>query len=398
MQRIARRITTEYYPDQFWWLLVGALVTRIAASMVWPFLTIFITQKLNTTLTIATLLFTVQSIASILGAVISSSLMDRFGRKQPMIAGIVINAFVLAAMPLSGQMGVWVILVTINGLVMPIYMTGINAMAADLLEPEQRTAAYAIVRIVSNFGVAVGPIIGGIIAGVLAIEHVYYANAIIYIIISLWMIPFLAETMPHQEQTTADASSGYGFIFKDRTYLSFALAFIFVQVAYSQMFMLLPVYSADNFGLQPAEYSLIFTLNAGMVVLFQFPVTRLTMPFPVLPTIAVGTLFYAVGIGSVALGHNLAAFMTSMGIMTVGELILTPPATAFIANLAPVHMRARYMSLFGLAFPLAMGIGPAVGGFMNDTFAPVAIWYCAGLTALVSALVFFLMAARYQRS
>ena len=38
-----------------------------------------------------------------------------------------------------------------------------------------------------------------------------------------------------------------------------------------------------------------------MVVFFQYGVTRLTVRFPTLRVLAVGSLFYAVGVGSVAL-------------------------------------------------------------------------------------------------
>jgi MFS family permease len=388
---------TETYPRQFWLLFWGVFITRASYSMTWPFIIIYITTKLDVSLTVATFLLTVQSIASVAGAGVISPLMDRFGRKAAMTASLVITGAMLAAMAAFDQFELWIVFIALNGAMLPIYITGVNTMVADIIEEERRTEAYAIIRMVANVGIAIGPVIGGIIA-VISFETIYYSAAVVNIIIAGFMIVLISETMPKHkrknDEEDEDYGSGYGFILKDRVFLSFSLAFIFVQVGYTQMFMLLPTYISEEFSLQPGEYSLLFTVNAMMVVCFQYVVTRTTMRFPVLPTIAIGALFYAIGISSVALGSTLPAFLLSMAVMTIGELIIAPTATAYVARIAPTEMRARYMGLFGIAFPVAMGIGPVIGGFISETISPVATWYAAGAIAFIGAL-FFMLLSKY---
>ena len=82
--------------------------------------------------------------------------------------------------------------------------------------------------------------------------------------------------------------------------------------------------------------------------------------------------------------------------MTVGELILIPTSTTYAANLAPAEMRGRYMSIYGLTWGLAAGIGPVVGGMLNDTLGPKAIWYGGFLVGLASTVSFLMLARRYQ--
>ncbi len=385
------------YPRQFWLLLWGTLITRAGVSMTWPFVTIFITQKLGVPLAVATLLLTVQSIFSIAGMAVIGPLMDRFGRKGAMVAAQFIVAAMLIGMGLSEQLGIWIVLMAIYGAIFPVFITGTNTMVADLVEEETRTSAYALTRMSANFGIAVGPIIGGIVA-LHSIETVYFITATIQLVVGGLMVVFIAETIPKQKIENSDSptESGYRFLLRDRTFLSFGLAYILVQIGYTQMFMLLPIYSSENFGLQPEHYSLLFTVNASMVVLLQYSITLITMRYRVLPTIAVGALFYALGIGSVALGSTLPAFLLSMAVMTIGELIIAPTATAYVARIAPLEMRARYMGIFGIAFPVAMGIGPVIGGYLSDNISPVAIWYGAGLAALVGAAVFLMLARREQ--
>ena len=83
-----------------------------------------------------------------------------------------------------------------------------------------------------------------------------------------------------------------------------------------------------------------------------------------------------------------------MVVMTLGELILAPTSSTYVANLAPVDMRGRYMSLFGLSWPIGAGIGPLFGGILNDTLGPRSTWFGGLAVGLVSAAIFLLLSRR----
>jgi MFS family permease len=82
-----------------------------------------------------------------------------------------------------------------------------------------------------------------------------------------------------------------------------------------------------------------------------------------------------------------------MVVMTIGELIIVPTSSTYIANLAPVDMRGRYMSFYTLTWGVASGIGPVFGGFLSDLFGPKAIWI-GGAIAGGMGVVFFQILAR----
>jgi len=163
-------------------------------------------------------------------------------------------------------------------------------------------------------------------------------------------------------------------------------------MAYALMMVFLPVYAKENFGVPENQYGFIMATNAAMVVLFQYTITRVTERYHHLPVLAVGSLFYALGAGSVALGWNFPTFVASMVILTIGEMIMMPTSTALTANLAPSSMRGRYMSVYSLTWGISLGLGPVVGGFLNDNLAPVAIWYGGLAMGLVGTLGFVLLA------
>ncbi len=384
------------YPSQFWLLFWGMIISTSGASMIWPFLTIYVSERLVMPMTQVAALFTINSIFGLVFAFVAGPITDRLGRKWVMVISLLVNGLVYLAMSQANSYLAFAVLLSISGAFNPLYRVGADAMMADLVAPEKRPEAYSILRISNNIGVALGPAVGGFIAS-RSYELAFFLAAAGMVAYSL-LIAFLArETLP--ERTSSGESflqtlTGYRRVLGDRRYLSFLLAFTLNQMCAAIMWILLGVHAKQNFGVLESQYGMIPMTNALMVILFQLPVTRLTKRWPPLLTLAFGACFYAAGVGSVALSSGFWGFWLSMVIMTVGELIMTPTATTLVANLAPPDMRGRYMSLYGLTWGVAAGIGPILGGLLNDQYGPLAIWMGAGIIGVSSALAFLLFSRR----
>jgi len=163
------------------------------------------------------------------------------------------------------------------------------------------------------------------------------------------------------------------------------------------LWILMPVYAKTNFGLPENLYGWIPTTNALMCVFVQYPVTQVTRQHPAVRAVAAGMLIYALGVGSVFFMRGFWGFWLSMVIMTIGELILMPTSSTYAAGLSPADMRGRYMSIYGLTWPAALGIAPVMGGYLGDTFGPVTTWY-GGLVAGLLSIVWFIALYRGARS
>ena len=53
-------------------------------------------------------------------------------------------------------------MIPLYGILQPIFYIGVYAMIADMVRPDERTGAFAIIRTVSNFAIAIGPAIFGV--------------------------------------------------------------------------------------------------------------------------------------------------------------------------------------------------------------------------------------------
>ena len=390
------RQTTAGYPRQFWLLFWGQLMNSIGGSMVWPFLTIYARERLGVPLTTVTLLVSLNAASGLVATTIVGPFVDRFGRKLAMVLSLAMTSVAFILMSTASTLPVWMALMVLMGMFGPLYQVGSNAMIADLIAPEQRAGGYALLRMIANVGVAIGPVIGGVLVTI-SYGLTFSLAAAAGIAFALLIALFVAETLPQRAKLAGQPQiSGYGPVLRDWLFLAFCGIYTLSCMVYSLMMMLLPVYGKENFGLAESQYGPILATNAAMVVLFQFAITRITERYPPVPVLALGTLFYALGVGSVALGWNFPTFLLSMVILTIGEMIVIPTSTAFTANLAPVEMRGRYMGVLGLTWQVGFGIGPVLGGFLNDRVAPVAIWYGGLVIGLVAALGFVLLARRLR--
>lgn len=389
------------YPSQFWLLFWGTLVSFIGMSMIWPFMVIYLGAELGLSLTIITTLTSISAVMSLLSSFIAGSIADRIGRKWTMVVSLGVTGLSLVLMIFAHSYGQFAILMALRGAFRPLYRVGSDAMVADLVPPKKRDDAYALTRLSKNVGVAVGPAMGGLMIAT-SYKITFLAAASTSILFALLIALFTVETLPDaareiQEKLITTLKT-YLTIFQDRVFSSFIFGFTLRQIAGSILWVLLGAYAIDNYGLSENLYGLIPTANAVMVVLLQLYVTRRTSRYRPLAVMAIGTLFYGLGVGSIAFATGFWGFLASMLIVTIGELIVIPTASTYTANRAPETMRGRYMSMLALTMGAGSMVGPLLGGFLNDTFSPSAIWYGGGAAGFLGAMIFFILANRTRKS
>jgi len=386
------------------------LISSTGGSMLWPFMTIYLRQRLDLPLTTVTLLMTVNSAAGLAAAALVGPLVDRFGRKRAMVTGLGLLGATLLTMSLAGSLPAWVLLMACQGAFGPLYRIGADAMIADLVPPDRRAQAYAWQRMATNLGIAIGPSVGGFVTAT-SYTLAFYIAAAANLTFGLLVLLFARETIPRRGdlmsspqsprpahrgspgQAARAGKAGYGPVLRDRRFMTFIAITTLATVPASLVMVLLAVYAKEQFGLPENRYGFIMATNAAMVVLFQVLVTHFSRRYPPFRVLAVGALLYALGAGSVALGSTFPAFLVSMVILTLGELLLVPTANAVTASLAPPDMRGRYMGLYGLTWGIAYGLGPVFGGLLSDQIAPAAIWV-GGLAVGLAATAGFALLGR----
>jgi MFS family permease len=393
------RNTLAEYPPQYWLMASGLLISSAGASMIWPFLMIYASEKLSLSLSTVSTLITINAATGLLTSFAAGAVADKLGRKLVMVTSLAVNGLGYLFMSQAHTYWGFAILMVVMGASNPLYQIGADAMLADMIAPEKRTNAYAIVRMINNAGIAIGPAVGGFLAAK-SYTYAFMGAAGGMFVYSLLLFFRAHETLSrsyhHEIEPVRERLGGYERVFRDRPYVVFALLVGLGLIAPSLMWTLLPVYAKQNFGLTESLYGWLPTTNALMCVFVQLFVTRISRRFRPLPVAAIGMLTYALGVGSVALMNSFWGFWASMVLMTFGELILVPTVSKYIADLAPADLRGRYMSFYWFAWGIARSTAPLIGGFLNDQVAPHAIWVGGLVIGLVSAVGLIIIAGRRQ--
>lgn len=386
------RHTYNLYPRQFWLIAVGLLIMSAGASMIWPFLMIYASDKLNLPLSKAATLITLNASAGIVATLMAGAVADRFGRKLVMTVSLLSNGVIYLFLARADTYGAFAILMILAGFSNPLYAVGSDAMLADLLPVEKRNDGYAIIRIANNAGIAIGPAVGGFVAGH-SYDLAFYGAAAGMLSYGFLLLFMAKETLDRaavrSQVLTHKISGGFQRVLRDRGYLAFTALIAFGLIAPAMLWSLLAVYTNQNYGLTEQLFGWIPTTNALMCVFIQFPVTQITKRHNPLLVITLGMVVYALGVGSVALMAGFGGFWLSMVIMTFGELILVPTASKFVADRSPVDLRGRYMSIFWLTQGLSRAIAPLYGGWLNDSISSKAIWVGGLGVGLSSSLGLF---------
>jgi len=402
MQRsgIKQKITNiiHEYPRAFWVLMIITFIDQLGNALIFPFFALYISKKFNTSLTEVGLLFAFFTISGFIGSTVGGAITDRMGRKGILIFSLIASALSNLAMGLSPSLYFCYGLALVTGIFTATGGPAGQAMIADLLPEEKRAGGFGILRIGFNVAVALGPAIGGLLA-TRSYLTLFIIDSVISTICAGLVYRFLKETKPEsktsgQVESFGSTFAGYLIVLKDKAYMLFLAAGFLSWLTYQNMTTTLGVFLRDVKGLPESGYGLIISMNAVMVILFQFPITRRIEKFKPMLMMAAGTALYAVGYLMYGFVSTFLLFATAMVVITIGEMIVAPVGQALSTSFAPEQMRGRYLAVQGHTIGLAYGIGPLLAGRIFDSGSPNWLWYAAGIVGAISALIFLMMARK----
>ncbi len=403
MQNQLYRIKEIYneYPRTFWNLIVITFIDRVGGAMLFPFFALYLTKKFEIGMTQVGVLFAAFSVSSLFGSMFGGALTDRLGRKGIIIFGLIASSVSTLGMGLVNAYETFFMMVLVVGILAETAGPARQAMIADILPEEKRAQGYGIFRVAFNLSVVIGPAIGGLLAA-RSYLALFITDAVISLITAALVYRFLPETKPETsadapQESVAGSFSGYLRVLRDTAFMLFLGVSMLMVLTYMNMNTTLGVFLRDVHSVPEAGYGLLLSLNAAMVVLFQFPITRRLENQKPLLMMAAGTLLYAIGFAMYGFVSVYILFVLAMVIITIGEMIVAPMGQALVAKFSPEEMRGRYMAIFGISWGLPFAVGPILAGFVIDNFDPRWLWYIAGVIGLLAVFGFLALHRRTDR-
>ncbi len=385
--------TYQEFPIQFWILVSANFIDRLGGTLIFPFFALYVTQHFNVGMTQAGVLLGIFSVFGFIGSMLGGALTDKFGRRGMVLFGLVFSALSSVAMGLVNELNVFYGLAVIVGLLSNISGPAHQAMVADILPEEQRSEGFGIMRVVTNLAWIIGPSIGGLLAA-RSYLILFVLDAVLSLITAVIVYNFIPETKPEATEAQKQESllttlAGYRDVMADKIYIGFLLVSMLMLIAYGQIYNTLSVYLRDVHDVSTQGYGLLMSLNASFVVVLQIWLTRRIKQASPMLMMALGSLFYMVGLTMYGLVANYSLFVVAMLIITIGEMIVMPVGQALVANFAPAAMRGRYMAIYALAWTIPSAMGPWAAGVLMDNYNPNWVWYAAGIFSAVAVAGFY---------
>ncbi len=131
-----RNVIAEY-PPQFWLMSIGLLISSAGTSMIWPFLMIYVSEKLGLSLSTVSTLITLNAATGLVASFAAGAVADKLGRKLVMVSSLAINGIGYFFMSQAHSYWEFAVLMILMGASNPLYQVGADAMLADLIGPRK---------------------------------------------------------------------------------------------------------------------------------------------------------------------------------------------------------------------------------------------------------------------
>jgi MFS family permease len=364
-------------PRGAWILFFGTFLNKFG-TFVLPFLAIYMTG-LGFSKPQAGLAIAAYGCGVLCASIVGGYLADHLGRRKTIVLSMFSGAAAMLCLSQARTLTGFALCASLAGLTCELYRPASSALLADLVPAGQRVTAFAAYRMAFNAGWAFGPAV----AGLLAKKSFLYlfvgdaATSVLYGLVAFFALPAGLRGI----RASGSLLDTFRLLRDNRRFRQLAGAALLIGLVFVQAFSTMSL-EVTQAGFSTAIYGMVASLNGGLVVLCELPLTTITKRFPTRSVIALGYIFIALGFGSNALQRTIPLLVLTTILFTFGEMISMPVASAYVADLAPADQRGLYMGTYGLVWSVASIFGPSLGMFLFSV-NHVALW----LTCLVLGLV-----------
>jgi len=338
------------------------------------------------------------------GQLFLGPLSDRFGRKRPLLAGLVLYTVASVACALATTMSAivfWRFVQAFGGSVVPMV---VQAMVRDLYDRNQSARILSLNMLVTASAPVVAPLIGGQVLLWLDWRAIFWV-LVGFGVLSLLAALALPETLAQSRRNEARPLAmllGYFELFRSRRYLGYVTCSTFYFCCLFAFIAGSPFVYIEYFGVPPQYYGFLFGVNMIGMITTSFVNSRI-----VVRRGADRLLRIACAIGAAAslvlLATGLSGFGAIAGLalplFVVLSVLTVVASNAISGALAVAQNRAGAAA--ALAGALQFGVGAltsgALGWFADGTPRPMCIIICAGAVAALGANLLLLGRARHAQ-
>jgi DHA1 family bicyclomycin/chloramphenicol resistance-like MFS transporter len=252
-------------------ILVLGSVTAVGPFSIDMYLPGFpaIARDLNTDISHVALSLTSYFIGVSVGQIGYGPLLDRFGRKKPLIAGLLLYIIASIGCGLSPTIH-WLVaqrlLLALGGCV---GIVAARAIVRDLFPLNEVARIFSTLMLVLGVSPIIAPSLGAYVADTFSWRYIFAVLAVIVTIILVAVIRYLPESRPPDKSISLHPFSmmcNYVRLFKEPTFVAYAFASAAASAGLFAYISDSPFVFMNLFGLSEQQFGLVFSMSACGVI------------------------------------------------------------------------------------------------------------------------------------
>lgn len=388
MKRLFRNYlnTFEGLSREVWWLALITFINR-AGTMVIPFLSLYLTEDLNFSLSNVGWILSAFGLGSVVGSWLGGQLTDKIGYYKVMVYSLFLTGLAFISLQYLKSFnaicfGIFMVMVIADSF-RPAMFVAMSAYS----KPENKTRSVTLIRLAINLGFSAGPAAGGLIITTMGYSGLFWVDGITCILATIVLVNVLhpKKSKPLDEVKVENPVSAYS----DKAFMVFLAAMMLFGFIFLQYFSTIPIYYKEVHTLTELEIGLLMGMNGFMIFVLEMPLikwlenTRYTK--------AGLMLFGAVLTGASFLVLNMTSWIgiliIGMILMTIGEMIAFPFSNAFAMDRAKKGKQGQFMALYTISFSIAHIFGHNAGMQMIDGLGYENTWYIITAISVICILL-----------
>ncbi len=312
---------------------------------------------------------------------------DKYGRKIFVLTGLLIYSLISLAYPLVESIYMLTLVRIIHGFATGMIMPIIMAYIGDISVQGTESKSTGMMNMMFYFGLATGPIMGGVINKYFGFDHIFYTMSVLGLISFFTVYFFLPDSRKYISDISPDP-----VLISELFKYDFIKAVLIIAVVCTLLmgvFISFLPSLAESLNIGTLHIGFILTLGiflAGALQPFFGKIADRLDPLGKLIQVGIGVSVSMLAILSFPECPDFKALLIVAGFIGIGASMSTPALTGISVRIGKSTGMGKWMGTIQAAMSLGLVITPLIAGIIFDYLGIKAVFYLVGLIAFFGGL------------
>ena len=341
------------------------------------------------------------SITNLFGNLGAGFVLDRWGRRGPIVLGLAITALAVLSYAFVRSPEQLLIARGIHGLGAAALTPGAFSIIGDWVDSDQRGRAMGLAGAMIAIPAMIGPPVAGILRDAWGADSVFFLDAVVMGGTLLAFVVVTRQLPSKVSRSGASSDAGEVTMPMGRIMLSANATLLAVTVGVGVLVAHLPLV-LESQGESAARSGYSFAIFALVAILVMAsPIGGASDRFGRFIPLLVGLIGVAGGLALLGVSEGYGLVAAGMAVFGLGYGLVFPAATALVTEAAGRARRGMAFGIFYAVYSLGVALGSAgsgrLAGLYDDSTGPPFLG-AAAVVLLAVPIVAILGRVRFERS